>query len=111
MLRCDAQYRKCETRARRSSDVRAISPIAAPIWLRVSDDELAEVATPVMFVAISPDPAAASPTDRDISVVVAVCSSTGDAIVSWSSLLDAMISAISPIAPTAPRRPRSPACG
>ena len=39
--------------------------------------------TPVMFEAISPDPVAASATPRDISFVVAVCSSTAEAMVSW----------------------------
>ncbi|CPU67845.1 Uncharacterised protein [Mycobacteroides abscessus] len=38
---------------------------------------------PVMLPAISLDPVAASCTPRDISFVVAVCSSTADAIVSW----------------------------
>jgi hypothetical protein len=37
----------------------------------------------VMLVAISVDPLAASWTDRDISFVVAVCSSTALAMVSW----------------------------
>ena len=36
-----------------------------------------------MLVAISVVPAAASWTDRDISLVVAVCSSTAEAMVSW----------------------------
>ena len=36
-----------------------------------------------MFAAISVLPVAASATDRDISLVVAVCSSTADAIVVW----------------------------
>ncbi|CAI9405677.1 hypothetical protein HIDPHFAB_04433 [Nocardioides sp. T2.26MG-1] len=36
-----------------------------------------------MLVAISPDPVEASATLRDISFVVAVCSSTAEAIVSW----------------------------
>jgi len=49
---------------------------------RLADDWAAD-ATPTMFVAISPEPVAASPTDRDISLVVAVCSSTADAMVIW----------------------------
>ena len=36
-----------------------------------------------MLAAIWPEPSAASPTDRDISFVVAVCSSTALAMVSW----------------------------
>ena len=36
-----------------------------------------------MFWAISPDPVAASATLRDISLVVAVCSSTAVAMVIW----------------------------
>ena len=36
----------------------------------------AAVATPVMFAAIAPVPLAASVTERAISLVVAVCSST-----------------------------------
>src|SRR5438270_741300 len=55
-----------------------------------------------MFSAISVDPPAASWTDRDISLVVAVCSSTALAMVSWKSLIEPMISLIRPIASTAP---------
>ena len=55
-----------------------------------------------MFCAISPEPLAASCTDRDISWVVAVCSSTALAMVSWKSLIEPMISLIRPMAPTAP---------
>ena len=36
-----------------------------------------------MLAAISPDPVAASATLRLISLVVAVCSSTAEAMVSW----------------------------
>ena len=56
--------------------------LAGNRWRRAAD-RAAAPATPVMFAAISPDPVAASWTDRDISVVVAVCSSTADAMVSW----------------------------
>ena len=89
-------------RVRRSVDRRASSVTASPIWPSTWALESAEVATPVMFAAISPDPAAASATPLLISFVVAVCSSTADAIVSWKSLIDAMIAEISPIAATAP---------
>src|SRR6478735_9893021 len=77
------QYRNRDTWPRRSSDIRASSATAEPIWLRVWEDWVAAEATPVMLVAISPEPVAASATERDISVVVAVCSSTAEAIVSW----------------------------
>jgi hypothetical protein len=36
-----------------------------------------------MFAAISPEPSAASETLRPISLVVAVCSSTAEAMVVW----------------------------
>ena len=64
-------------------------PIAAMSWTEdvISPTTLADVAdaaaTPPMVAAISLAPVAASATDRDISFVVAVCSSTADAIVSW----------------------------
>ncbi len=47
----------------------------------------AAVATAVMFWAISPDPLAASPTLRPISLAVAVCSSTALAMVLLMSLI------------------------
>ena len=49
------------------------------VWL----DPAAAPATPVMVAAISPEPVAASATPRDISEVVAVCSSTAEAMVVW----------------------------
>ena len=48
----------------------------------------ADRATPVMFSAMSLDPVAASATLRPISFVVAVCSSTAEAIVDWVSLIE-----------------------
>jgi hypothetical protein len=54
-----------------------------------------------MLPAISPAPPAASVTDRDISVVVAVCSSTALAMVVCRSEICATIVLISPIAATA----------
>ena len=56
-----------------------------------------------MFCAISLLPFDASSTLRAISFVVAVCSSTADAIVDCVSLICSMIAAISPIAATAAR--------
>ncbi|WP_448073756.1 hypothetical protein [Georgenia yuyongxinii] len=44
--------------------------------------ELADAATAMTFPAISPEPVAASTTPRDISFVVALCSSTAEAMVS-----------------------------
>ena len=61
----------------------ASSWTAVPICATTSDAVPAAVATPTMFCAISPYPVAASVTERDISVVVAVCSSTAEAMVSW----------------------------
>jgi hypothetical protein len=49
--------------------------------------ESAAVETPVMLVAISVVPDAASCTERDISLVVAACSSTAEAIVVCRSLI------------------------
>jgi hypothetical protein len=43
----------------------------------------ADSATSVIVAEISEAPAAASVTERDISLVVAVCSSTAEAMVSW----------------------------
>ena len=63
---------------------------------------VAAVATPVIDTAMSPEPDAASAAARDISVVVAVCSSTAAEIEIWYSLIDPMISLIHPIDATAP---------
>ena len=60
--------------------------------------ESAAVETPVMFVAISVVPLAASWTERDISFVVAVCSSTAEAIVVWKSLILAITAEMPSIA-------------
>ena len=76
-----------------------------PVTRTVEDAALvvsaAERATPVMLVAMSLEPVAASATLRPISLVVAVCSSTAEAMVAWVSLICAMIAEISPIAVTA----------
>ena len=63
--------------------------------------ESAAVETPVMLVAISVVPEAASWTDRDISLVVAVCSSTALAMVVCRSEIWATMLEISSIAFTA----------
>src|SRR5690606_20453665 len=78
-----AQCVNCATRACRSADIRASSSAAPLSWPRTSVVVTAAVATPVMLVAISPEPVAASVTLRAISLVVAVCSSTAEAMVSW----------------------------
>ncbi|CAB4913557.1 unannotated protein [freshwater metagenome] len=71
------------TVARRSPAIRASSSTADRLWPRASVVARAAPETPVMFYSISVVPAAASATDRDISWVVAVCSSTAEAMVSW----------------------------
>ena len=63
---------------------------------------LAAVATPLMFFAISLTPWAASFTLRPISLVVAVCSSTAEAMLLEMSLIWLMMVLISSIAVTAP---------
>ena len=67
-----------------------------------SEVEPAAMATPEMFDAISPEPVAASETLRLISLVVAVCSSTAEAMVVWMSLIRPMTAEIWPMASTAP---------
>jgi hypothetical protein len=62
----------------------------------------AACATPETFWAISLLPWAASATLRLISPVVAVCSSTAEAMVFWMSLIWLMILPICPMASTAP---------
>ena len=62
----------------------------------------AAVATPPMFLAISLTPWAASFTLRPISLVVAVCSSTAEAMLLEISLIWLMMVVISSIAVTAP---------
>src|SRR3569833_4488462 len=56
--------------------------MASPPWDSAWVVTAAAAETPEMFCAISVDPPAASWTDRDISFVVAVCSSTAEAMVS-----------------------------
>ena len=56
--------------------------MAAWVWVTAWVVVAAAEATPVMLDAISPEPVAASVTLRLISLVVAVCSSTAEAIVS-----------------------------
>ena len=57
------------------------------VWLAPSVVLRAACATPITFWAISRLPRAASLTLREISEVVAVCSSTALAIVLWISLI------------------------
>src|SRR4051794_24488504 len=54
----------------------------------------ADSATPLMLRAISPEPCAASVTERPISFVVAACSSTAAAMTVWMSLICWMIAVI-----------------
>src|SRR4051794_4212316 len=77
------QYVKRATVVRRSLAIRDSSSTAWRVWLSAWVVEDAAVETPTMLLAISVDPPAASCTDRDISLVVAVCSSTALAMVSW----------------------------
>jgi hypothetical protein len=63
--------------------MRARSAVACWVWVTPSLVRRAASATPLMFSAISLVPVAASVTLRFISPVVAVCSSTADAIVVW----------------------------
>ena len=74
---------KRATLPRRSLAIRDSSSTACLVWPSAWVVLLAAVETPVMLAAISVDPPAASCTDRDISFVVAVCSSTALAMVSW----------------------------
>ena len=62
----------------------------------------AAVATPPIFLAMSRTPVAASATLWPISLVVAVCSSTAEAMLLEMSLIWLMIELISSIAVTAP---------
>ena len=71
---------KVATLLRSSAAIRDSSSTAVRVWVSACVVDSAAVETPVMLLAISPVPPAASCTDRDISVVVAVCSSTADAI-------------------------------
>jgi len=82
--------------------MRVSSAVACCAWLTPSLVRRAASATPVMFWATSPAPVAASLTLRFVSPVVAVCSSTAEAIVVWKSLIRAMTRLICSIAVTAP---------
>ena len=81
--------------------MRDSSSTAVRVWVSDWVVESAAVETPVMFAAISVVPLAASCTDRDISLVVAVCSSTAEAMVVCRSEIWATIEEISSIAATA----------
>src|SRR3954469_24216876 len=84
-----------------SAAIRARSSAAWLVLAAAWVLSLAAWATPEMVWAMSVEPLAASVTLRLISLVVAVCSSTAEAIVVWVSLIWAMISEISPMAVTA----------
>ena len=79
-----------------------------PVTRTVEDAALvvsaAERATPVMLVAMSFEPVAASATLRPISLVVAVCSSTALAMVLWMSFTWLMMSRILPVAASTPAK-------
>ena len=62
---------------------------------------LAAEATPEMFRAISLEPSAAVATPELMLCVVALCSSTAEAMVAWNSLIYAITLAISLIAEVA----------
>src|SRR3954468_14239115 len=81
--------------------MRESSSTAVRVWVSACVVDSAAVETPVMFVAISLVPPAASCTERDISLVVAVCSSTAEAMVVCRSEICATIELISSIAVTA----------
>ena len=78
--------------------MRDSSSTAVRVWVSACVVDSAAVETPVMLSAIWPEPLAASATERDISVVVAVCSSTALAMVSWKSLMLPITAEIPPIA-------------
>ena len=80
---------------RRSAAIRDSSSTAVRVWVSACVVDSAAVETPVMLLAISVVPLAASCTDRDISFVVAVCSSTADAMVVCRSEICATIELIS----------------
>ena len=82
--------------------MRDSSSTAVRVWVSACVVDSAAVETPVMLLAISVVPPAASCTERDISLVVAVCSSTAAAMVPWESLIWPMIAEISLMARTAP---------
>ena len=74
---------KRPTSVRSSGDMRESSETAERVWLTAWVVVSAAAATVEMLLAISPEPVEASATLRAISLVVAVCSSTAEAIVSW----------------------------
>ena len=74
----------------------------AACWLSAAPAEVLSAAEPTacMFEVISDEPRLASFTDRAISLVVAACSSTAEAMVFWNSEMRPMIWPISEIAST-----------
>ncbi len=65
----------------------ASSPAERVVSAVPAEVDRATSATLLMFPVISVAPCAALDTERAISFVVAVCSSTADAIVAWRSLI------------------------
>ncbi len=91
------------TLARSSAAIRDISSTAVRVCASAWDVVSAAVETSVMVSAIRPVPPVASATDRVISFVVAVCSSTAPAMVVYRSAICATIVLISSMAETAAR--------
>ncbi len=95
------QYLNWPTSSRSSVDICA--NCAAAFWESPAPCEVvcAASATPAMFLEISLAPRAASVTLRDISLVVAFCSSTAVAMVLDMSLIFVITALIKPMASTA----------
>jgi hypothetical protein len=70
-------------RVRASNSLAIRDRSAADRWVSSAPPRVSSAAsaTPVMLDAIAPEPAAASPTLRAISLVVAACCSTAEAII------------------------------
>src|SRR4029453_10873823 len=80
------QYVNLATSSERSPDIRVSSIVVCCVSSTPLLVTCAESATPVMFVVICWTPREASAMFRLVSPVVAVCSSTAEAIVVWNSL-------------------------
>lgn len=91
----------CSTRVRSSVAISVSSCAAFRVSCAPRVVLSAAVATPWMFCEISPEPLAASCTLRDISFVVALCSSTAVAMVLEISLIWWMMPVLLPIESTA----------
>ena len=84
---CAHSYLNLPSSARKSAALDCKSEAVAARAFNGSTAWLAAPANWPMFVAIVEEPEAASVTERAISLVVAVCSSTAAAIVVWKSLI------------------------